>query len=139
MFIRKPRLLLAILTLLLTRSVGAQTLSAAAYDCWIGNAGNLYTTHFVRCIVDRDPLGGTIPDDEITLDRIHFLLHQFAIGEVENLVQTNPDLLRSGRVRSVALYSYPAEWSWEAGLPQKLVDSAWCAMSDGCRISMFRR
>jgi hypothetical protein len=133
------QLTVVLLLLLSNSSANAQTFFGSAYDCWIGNAGNLYTTHFIRCIADRDHLTGVGTDGELVLERIHALLHQAAIGEVERIVQSDPELIRQGKVRSVALYSYPAEWSWEDGLPQKLVNSAWCLATDDCRISMFRR
>ena len=133
------RQLIAVLALLLSSSASAQTSFGNAYDCWVGNAGNLYTTHFIRCIADRDQLTIVTADGELTLDRIHTLLHQSSIGEVEHIVQSDPDLIRHGKVRSVALYSYPAEWSWADRLPQKLVNSAWCMATDDCRISIFRR
>lgn len=135
----QPRHFLAFLSPLLAGSACAQTAFGSNYDCWIGNAGGPDTTHYIRCIADRDHLAGPGTDDEVMLDRIHALLHRSAVGEVERLIQSNPLLLRSGRVRSVALYSYPAEWSWMEGLPQKLVSSAWCAVTEDCRISMFRR
>ncbi len=135
----RPLQPIVLLSLLLAGSASAQTAFDNGYDCWIGNAGGLDTTHYVRCIEDRDHLSGSTPDGEHMLDRIHSLLHLSAVAEVERLIQTNPLLRSSGKVRSVALYSYPAEWSWAEGMPQKLVSSAWCAATDICRISVFRR
>lgn len=135
----RPRHLIAFLSLLFAGSASAQSVFISGYDCWVGNAGGLDTTHYIRCIADRDHLAGTSPDGELMLDRIHSLLHQYSVGEVEHIVQADPLLLRSGRVRSVVLFSYPAEWSWQEGLPQKLVGGAWCAAMDDCRVSMFRR
>lgn len=136
---RRARHLFAVLSPLLAGSVGAQTIFSSAYDCWVGNAGGLDTTHYIRCIADRDHLAGSNGDGELMLEQIHTLLHQAAVGDVERIVQGDPELHRSGRVRSVALYSYPSEWSWQDGMPQKLVSSAWCAVTDTCRISIFRR
>jgi hypothetical protein len=135
----RPCHIIVFLAPILASGACAQTAFENGYDCWIGNTGGLDTTHYVRCIADRDHLSGSVSDGELMLDRIHSLLHLSAVGDVERLVQSNPDLRRSGRVRSVALYSYPAEWSWADGMPQKLVSSAWCALTDNCRISMFRR
>lgn len=120
-------------------NVVAQASFSASYDCWVGNSGGLYTTHYVRCIADRDSLSGSVMAGDEVLDKIHGLLHRSAIGEVERIVQNDPDLIRNGSVRSVALYSYPAEWSWDENLPQKLVSSAWCPSEDLCNVNMFRR
>lgn len=135
----RPRHFIAFFSLLFAGSASAQTAFDSGYDCWIGNDAGLYTTHIIRCIADRDHLAGTSPDGEFMLDQIHSLLHQSAVGEVERIVQADPELLKSGQVRSVVLFSYPAEWSWQEALPQKLVNSAWCASTDDCRVSFFKR
>ena len=136
---RRLRLLSALVSLPLCSGALAQTAFVGGYDCWIGNSGGVDTTHYIRCIADSDDLTGPVPDGELVLDRIHSLLHRSAVDEVERIVRSDPLLLSSGRVRSVLLISYPAEWSWEEGLLHKLVSSAWCAATASCRISMFRR
>ena len=111
------------------------------YDCWVGNAGANYTTHFIRCIVDRDDrTAGSADATEALLDQIHAQLHAGAVAEAEKTLRANADfgLIRNSNYWSIALYSYPAEWSWANGLPQMLVQSALCHNTLGCR-SLFHR
>lgn len=111
-------------------------------DCWIGNAGNLTTTHFIRCIAERTPLEGGVQavssGVEAILDLIHQQLHNGQVAEADQTLRTNAALLRPGDYHSVVLYSYPAEWSWENSLPQKLAQSALCG-GTSCQTLFFRR
>ena len=130
-------------SLLLGFSCMAQSadLGVQAYDCWVGNAGANYTTHFIRCIVDRDSMAvGSGDEAGGVLDLIHAQLHAGAVTEAEKTLRANADYLlhRNLHYWSVALYSYPAEWSWANGLPGALVQSALCNTSLGCR-SLFHR
>lgn len=114
------------------------------YDCWIGNADeSKATTHFIRCITDRLPLEEGLQlvenSQEAILEEIHSYLHDGHIDAADSLLRMKTPYLGTGDYANILLYSYPAEWSWQDFLPHKLVQSALCYDTGGCKARFFSR
>jgi hypothetical protein len=114
-----------------------------AFDCWVGNAGGKNTTHYLRCITDRDlsPSGliQVAARFDSLVDEIHHQLHMGAAGAAEKVYRARAEATRNSGVWSILLYSYPSEWSWNEGLPERLVKNALCPGDPQCSVVIFRR
>lgn len=123
----------------------AQTMAEPAQmglDCWIGLEGGASQINYIRCIVDRD-----LPHPELAnqrldafLESLHNELHGKSGADAERMYKANLSLTREARsVWSIRIVSYPYEWSWEEGLPQKLVRAVLCPADISCRVIVYPR
>jgi len=111
------------------------------YDCWIGNDGKPFYTNYIRCIADRD-----IPPEQESdnpsshlLDALHRELHSGTGGATEREFNAHAELVREGGgVFSIRIHSYPSDWSWEEGMPERLVRAVLCKGDLTCLV-MIRR
>lgn len=123
----------------------AQTLEEpapdAGFDCWIGNSGGPYFIYYIRCIVDRDMVPAPSPDTrfDAVLEQLHRELHDGSSTSVEKMFQSNIGRIKeSGGVWNIPIYSYPAEWSWEEGRPERLVRAGLCPPDRNCSVFIHR-
>jgi hypothetical protein len=72
------------------------------------------------------------------MDEIHCEIHWGDSGRAERIFRANPLLGMAGLVRSVRLYTYPYEWSWEEGNPHLLVRVNFCAQAMDCGVHISR-
>ncbi len=111
-------------------------------DCWIGQDGTPLRIHYIRCIADRDLAHPELDDEalELLLDQLHRELHQMSGESAERLYRSKIDLLRESRsIWSIRIYSFPYEWSWADGRPQRLVRAVLCPNGVDCRITVVPR
>lgn len=135
------RLSLLLLTLQVSASHAQTPSGNAGLDCWIGNDGAPYFTHYIRCIADRDLPHPTLenPQGEALLETLHNQLHGISGAAAEKTLKTNVELVRETHaVWSIRIHSYPADWSWVEGMPERLVRSVLCPPNTACTV-MIRR
>lgn len=113
----------------------------AGFDCWIGNDGRPYFTYFIRCIADRDiaPAASTDIRFDVVLDQLHRELHEGSSAGAEQTFISNIELINeSAGVWNIRIYSYPPDWSWEEGMPERLVHAVLCPEAGACPILIRR-
>lgn len=109
-------------------------------DCWIGDSGPPYHIAYIRCIRDRDLPYPPNADERIDafLDELHRELHQRSGLDAERKLKANIELVReSASIWSIRINAYPYEWSWQEGLPAKLVHAAFCPSEVDCKIIVY--
>lgn len=126
-------------------SVHAETPQISGYqtclDCWVGNSGPPTYIHFIRCIRDRDLPYPPNADERIDnfLTDLHKELHLRSGLDAERKLKANIDLVReSASVWNIRINTYPYEWSWDEGRPQKLVRYVLCPADVDCKINVYR-
>lgn len=133
--------------LALAGAAGAQTAAEATssgvgFDCWIGSDGSPYYTHYIRCIADRDlphpePVN---PQSGALLDLLHRELHQQSGADAEKMFKANIELVRETRsVWNIRIHSYPSDWSWQEGTPERLVRAVMCPRDMPCTVMIRPR
>jgi len=130
--------------LLFSACAVAQTTPAGSYrtclDCWVGEDGPPYHIHYIRCIRDRDLPYPPNADQRLDafLDDLHRELHQRSGLDAERKYKANIQLVReTASVWSIRINSYPYEWSWQEGLPRRLVHAALCPAEADCSINVY--
>jgi hypothetical protein len=116
---------------------GAGASSGVGFDCWIGSDGGPYYTHYIRCIEDRDLPHPELskPDYATLLDRLHRELHQLSGADAERTFRANIELVRETRsVWNIRIHSYPSDWSWQEGTPERLVRAVLCPRDMPCAV-----
>lgn len=111
--------------------------SSPGFDCWIGYDDKPYYTHYIRCIADRDIPPPPSPDkrSEALLESIHQELHGGTGASAEKMFKSNIEVVRESRaVWNIRIYSYPYEWSWKEGMPERLVRSVLCPKEGSCPV-----
>ena len=111
------------------------------YDCWIGNGGKPFYTNYIRCIADRDIPPEQEPDNPSShlLDALHRELHSGTGVATEREFNAHAELEKEdGGVFSIRIHSYPSDWSWEEGMPERLVRAVLCKGDLTCLV-MIRR
>lgn len=115
-----------------------QTPPDAGFDCWVGADGRPDYTHYIRCIADPDvPHNG--PTDERLDDAmalLHRELHAGSSATTERVFKANVEQL-SG-VWNIRIHSYPSDWSWQDGMPERLVRNVLCPRQGRC-VVMIRK
>lgn len=118
-----------------------ETFAATGFDCWIGSSGPPLHTRFIRCMTDRDlphaDLGNTQTDE--VMDMLHREFHSRSGAAAETMFKANIDLIRMSRsVWSIRIFSYPYDWSWQEGTPERLVRAVLCPSEGSCTV-MIRK
>lgn len=114
-----------------------ETPSGVGFDCWVGADERPFLTHYIRCIADRDlPHPELInPRSEALLDLLHRELHQHSGADAEKALKANLELVRETRsVWNIKIYSYPSDWSWREGTPERLVRAVLCPKDMPCAV-----
>lgn len=112
--------------------------TAPGFDCWIGDDSNV---HYIRCIVDRDipPEASSNERADALMESIHQELHRGTGAKAERVFKSNIELVRvSGAVWNIRIHSYPYEWSWKEGMPERLVRAALCPPGASCPVLIRR-
>lgn len=113
----------------------------AGFDCWVGHDGKPFYTAYIRCIADRDvapdvPLN--TPIDSL-VELLHRELHEGSSRGAEKAFNANVELIReAGGVWSICIHAYPSDWSWDEGMPERLVRGVLCPQEGPCPV-MIRR
>jgi hypothetical protein len=106
----------------------------AGFDCWVGADGKPYYTHYIRCIADLDIAhNGTTEerlDDAMAL--LHREVHGGSSATSERIFKANIEHL-SG-VWNIRIHSYPSDWSWQDGMPERLVRNVLCPQQGRCSV-----
>lgn len=111
--------------------------SGAGFDCWVGYDGKPDYTHYIRCIADRDIPSPPAPDSrsEAFLELLHQELHRGGGSSAEKIFKSNIEVVRESRaVWNIRIYSYPTEWSWKEGMPERLVRAVLCPRETTCSV-----
>lgn len=111
--------------------------TTTGFDCWIGSNGPPYETRFIRCMADRD-----LPHIKLSnaqSEEVMHLLHQEFHGKsgaaAETMFKANIELIRmSPSVWNIRIFSYPSDWSWQEGMPERLVRSVLCPSTGICSV-----
>lgn len=120
----------------------AQTTDATTttgFDCWIGDNGSNLQTRFIRCMVDRDlpHVELSNPQTEAAVHLLHQEFHGKSGAAAERMFKANIEVLRmSPSVWSIRIFSYPSDWSWQEGTPEKLVRAVLCPSIGVCTVVM---
>lgn len=129
-----------------TGSAFAQTVATVpagvGFDCWIGADGKPYYTHYIRCMADRDLPHPELsnPYSDALLDLLHRELHQRSGADAERIFKTNIELVRETRsVWNIRIHSYPSDWSWQEGTPERLVRAVLCPQEGQCTVMIRPR
>ena len=115
----------------------ATTQPGVGFDCWIGADGKPYYTHYIRCMADRDLPHPELsnPYSDALLDLLHRELHQRSGADAERMFKTNIELVRETRsVWNIRIHSYPSDWSWQEGTPERLVRAVLCPQVGQCTV-----
>lgn len=141
---------LALLCLLLGGAVAAQDAvapgaadgEAHTWDCWVSSdTPRGVVSYLIRCIHDRPITDVALVDQQTVeglLDYVHQMIHA---GEFSTLDRDLADGLAAsiaGYLWSIRIHQYPYEESWDAQLPQRLVQAALCDATEGCPVLIFR-
>lgn len=113
------------------------TSATTGFDCWIGSNGPPLQTRFIRCMTDRD-----LPHVKLSnaqTEEVMSLLHQEFHGNsgaaAEKMFKANIELIRmSPSVWNIRIFSYPSDWSWQEGTPEKLVRAVLCSSMNACTV-----
>lgn len=115
-----------------------QRVPDVGFDCWVGVDGRPDDTHYIRCIADPDvPSNG--PTDErldAAMALLHRELHTGSSATSERVFKANIEHL-SG-VWNIRIHSYPSDWSWQDGMPERLVRNVLCPRQARCAV-MIRK
>ncbi|MDA8259430.1 MAG: hypothetical protein M0Z99_27960 [Betaproteobacteria bacterium] len=119
----------------------AATFTTTGFDCWIGSNGPSLQTRFIRCMTDRDLPHAELSNTQ-TEEAMH-LLHQEFHGKsgaaAEIMFKANLELIRmSPSVWNIRIFSYPSDWSWQEGTPERLVRAVLCPSEGNCTV-MIRK
>ena len=115
--------------------------STTGFDCWIGSNGPPLHTRFIRCMTDRDlphvELSNTQTEELMHL--LHQEFHSKSGAAAERMFKANIELIRmSPSVWNIRIFSYPSDWSWQEGTPERLVRAVLCP-SEGICMVMIRK
>lgn len=118
-----------------------ETTTTTGFDCWVGSSGPPYDMRFIRCMTDRD-----LPYVKLSnaqTEEVMGLLHQEFHGKsgaaAEKMFKANIELIRmSPSVWNIRIFSYPSDWSWQEGTPEKLVRATLCSSMSACTV-MIRK
>ena len=118
-----------------------ETSTTTGFDCWIGSGGPPLDTRFIRCMTDRDlphvVLGNT--QTEEVMDLLHREFHSKSGAATETMFKANIELIRmSPSVWNIRIFSYPSDWSWQEGSPERLVRAVLCPSEGNCTV-MIRK
>jgi hypothetical protein len=111
-------------------------------DCWIGQEERQLQAHYIRCIADRDLPHPVLDDEtlELLLDELHREFHQGSGAAAERLYRSKLELVRESRsLWNIRIFSYPYEWSWADGRPQRLVRAMLCPSGTACQVNVVPR
>lgn len=113
------------------------TSTTTGFDCWIGDNGSPLQTRFIRCMVDRDlphvELGN--PQTEAAVQLLHQEFHGKSGAAAEKMFKANIEVLRmSPSVWNIRIFSYPSDWSWQEGTPERLVRAVLCPRIGVCTV-----
>lgn len=124
-----------------TATAFAQTTGEASattgFDCWIGSSGPPLHTRFIRCMVDRDLAHVELsnPQSEEVLHLLHQEFHGRSGAAAETMFKANIELIRmSPSVWNIRIFSYPSDWSWQEGTPERLVRAVLCPSTGTCTV-----
>lgn len=127
--------------LLAAGSASGQTTVAPShgpdFECWVGKDGPPYYAHYIRCIVDRDDALAPQDGDRqgAMMDALHRELHNGTGAAVEKKFSENIESIKEvGGVWNIRIHSYPADWSWNDGMPERLVRSVLCPKDQVCSV-----
>lgn len=115
--------------------------TTTGFDCWIGDNGSALQTRFIRCMVDRDlaHVEVSITRTEEAMQLLHQEFHGKSGAAAEKMFKANIDVIRmSPLVWSIRIFSYPADWSWQEGTPERLVRAVLCPGVGTCTV-MIRK
>lgn len=114
-----------------------ETSAAMGFDCWIGSNGPPLHTRFIRCMADRDLPHvelGNIQTEEV-MDLLHREFHSKSGAAAERMFKANIELIRmSPSVWNIRIFSYPSDWSWQEGTPERLVRAVLCPSVGTCSV-----
>ncbi len=114
-----------------------ETSTTTGFDCWIGSNGPPLHTRFIRCMTDRDlpyvKLSNTQTEEVMNL--LHQEFHSKSGAAAENMFKANIELIRtSPSVWNIRIFSYPSDWSWLEGTPERLVRAVLCPSAGTCTV-----
>lgn len=114
--------------------------SNAGFDFWVGHDGKPFCIAYTRCFADRD-----VPDVPINtpidslVELLHREFHEGSSRGAEKAFNANVELIReAGGVSSIRIHAYPSDWSWQEGMPERLVRGVLCPRKWLCPV-MVRR
>ena len=113
--------------------------TTTGFDCWIGDSGSSMQTRFIRCMVDRDLASFEVSDTqtEAAMQLLHREFHARSGAAAENMFKANIDVIRSSpSVWSIRIFSYPSDWSWQEGTPERLVRAVLCPSVGTCSVTI---
>lgn len=119
----------------------ATSFTTTGFDCWIGDNGPTLQTRFIRCMVDRDLASFQVSDTqtEAAMQLLHQEFHAKSGAAAEKMFKANIDVIRiSPSVWSIRIFSYPSDWSWQEGTPERLVRAVLCPSTGTCSVVLRR-
>lgn len=118
-----------------------ETSTTTGFDCWIGSNGPPLHTRFIRCMTDRDLPHAKLSNTqtEAVMQLLHQEFHGKSGAAAETMFKANIELIRlSPSVWNIRIFSYPSEWSWQEGTPERLVRAVLCPSEGSCTV-MIRK
>lgn len=113
-----------------------------AWDCWVSqDAPRGVVSYVIRCIHDRPAVDLALIDRHSVdglLDYVHQMLHAGEFATLDRDLANGLAASIAGYMWSIRIHQYPYESSWDAKLPQRLVQAALCSATDACPVLLFR-
>ena len=119
-----------------------QATDSEVLDCWVSSdMRREVVSYFIRCIKDRpyvDPGNVNLGSIDGLLDYVHQMIHAGEFLALDRDLANGLESLIAGDLRSIQIHQYPYEESWEARLPQRLVQAVLCDANSACPVHLFR-
>jgi hypothetical protein len=107
------------------------------FDCWIGADGPPDYTHYIRCVSDRDIAPKVSADrrHEDVMQQLRREVRDGSSATAERAFQANFKLIHEAAgVWNIRIHSYPSDWSWREGMPERLVRAVLCPPEGPCSV-----
>lgn len=112
------------------------------WDCWVStDLVREVVSYKIRCIRDRpftDPALADPTTVDGLLDYVHEMIHAREFAALDRDLASGLGQLLAGHVWSIRIHQYPYDESWDAELPQRLVQAALCESAAACPVMVFR-
>lgn len=136
--------------LLVSSTVSAQVATVSlnaegsdhTWDCWVSSdTPRGVVSYAIRCIHDRPYTNVALVDAQTVeglLDYVHQMIHAGEFATLDRDLSNGLGASIAGYLWSIRIHQYPYEESWDAGLPQRLVQAALCDTTEACPVLLFR-
>lgn len=112
------------------------------WDCWVSSdTPRGVVSYAIRCIRDRPFTDVALVDAQTVeglLDYVHQMIHAGEFTTLDRDLANGLGASIAGHLWSIRIHQYPYEESWDAMLPQRLVQAALCDATEACPVLLFR-